>query len=585
MTARREQLTATQLQALLPAEDRRDVWILGPPASGRTTTLLHAALHTMAARRIAAQQVVLLIPGNSPWAQARRTLETHRAFLGVQIMSPERLARLLDPDWTDLLPPLPWGSWLRAYSTPLNEARLRESAKRLSRYAARDGGLLAKLADAFPLVLIDNFQRFSQLERSFITKLQGTERGSRGPTLLLASGTEEKAHLAREAAPHLTVELTHRMNRRQILGLLEGVERAALRPGTSPPAPLMPARGLGGKVRVRTCGAAALREDRGAPPESGPFSPATLEELRGHLHAALSKAWDEGRDVTVMASPALTGAVNTELKGLWEVERIPRTNEAPLPLLAALRYKVGLSRPGGGHPLYEVLDGDGRWVTKEERGQADRAWAVGRRLSNAALHFDLEERLGRACSTAEVCAVVGKQPIEPLDDDPVRALETLLARRAEPRRILALDSKAVNASHSMIYVCSERVTTTEFRRVLEHTLDDLTLILVSSRRCHLQDSGGVAVKEVMADAQANAWPEDELTGRCMIDADRLKELMEHAATGPYLKHHAPRCTDEETLAMWIKTAPHCVPAEWETVREPARLWHTEVRLQEEQKAL
>lgn len=641
MSVRVEQLTAEQRRVLLPRSDLRDLVITGEAATGRTTALLHALMHTMSEHRMEAKKVVFLVPDQAEWAQAQRTLEAYRPLLGVQVMTPVRLAQRLGADWENRWLPGNKESSLcskaakrravlvsKEWSTggQVHEERSwREEVEAHVSYAFTGAGTdlekLLSFADRFAdlkkgqesrkdlrhmfwTIVVDDFERFSPADLLFITVLRGqypaapgvTERRPRvmlttraGPRYQAWKDPRPWPHLSAVMAKAAEVALSARMNRREVLALLEGLAQAApVRRGAAPVAvSLIPARGFGGSVEVRQCEARAGAEVRGRFLEPV-FNVGVLEDFRGHVRTALNKARREGRDLAVVSQGGLQATLEQELETLWQLERVPKTNDAPPALLAALRCKVGLPRPSGGHPLYAYGTFPERRFSSEERVKADAAWIKMTPLPTGAAFHEMERDILRANTTDDLCRLAKVQWPEPLPQEPLRALETLLARRAEPRYQIHLAGLPTRSWSSVVYVCRPQVDRTELQAVIERTLDHLTIVTMPPEGLARRFVGNqeVDVMTFLKQYGKDAWPVGLLTGRDPMNRALLQSLLDAPVTKAYLTRHAPRHVGETTLAAWIKAlGEEGIPTEWRELREPARPWHGRVTLVEEQERL
>lgn len=677
MTVGVHDLTDEQRSALQPAGNRRNVVITGPPASGRTTALLHAAMHAMATHLIEARQVILLVPERQAWSQGRRILKAHRSLLGVQVMTASRLAAIIDQEWEPDSEKTKWSNRrrkdreaaeLRAADTERAlqgvgsedfEKRRRAhyekagetnllaglprftNVERVLRSAARfvDPGRGQAMRQALPdlcsLILVDDLELFAPADLLFITALSQTFNWERRSQLILTSSTGARYQAwASRLSGGFTyrVSLTDHMNRRQVLSLIEAVDTRVRgnEDGRWPARTRIPARGMSEQFNCafRRCTPGQDAEITKVGFHEAPFTAGVLGTLRGHITAALHHAHENGQDTAVVLATSIRETVEHQLRTLWAVEKIPETNDAPPELLAALRYVNGLSRPSGGHPLY---DGSlaASWQEYRERRAADEAWALGTPLPATAIHARLEGFLSTSSSTAQVIRhlQVDLPSVDSLPDDPLRALERLLARQDEPRRYILPGMRFTHSWPQTIYVCSEYINRNELFNVLSHTLDRVVILIVPEygrRLVDPSDATTITLQRLVQLAQLYNWPIGKLNGTEPLTRQELIELLRDPAIGQYLRWHAPRNTDEATMARWMTlldprrakrtqgtagpspiptgitergmagtaraallrayTASR-IPSEWLAIKEPARPWHTGVKLLEEQRTI
>lgn len=645
MSVRTEQLTAEQRAALAGEPHRTNLLITGPPASGRTTTLHHAAMHLQGQRVVGADHMLLLVPDDESRARARRQLEAYRSLRWVRVMTPVQLARTLNPDrWrsdevlagfgrrytaerrrqlderepTDQVPSDLTNLLRSADDNALSGPAANTDLERLLAFIGRhrrvkEGGpQRSELQAAFPLILIDDLDRFSLsglLLAAALTQQHGPEPQSQ---LLLTSGTGPRFQAWQKVrqppqyldlptlVPEVQVPLTARMNRREVLDLLEVLSPAPARRGTPAPAPVFqPARGFGGRIEVRP--GQALRR-------LAPDARSELLHLTQRLHAVdeddpatqtllhtlqtlQRQAFEAGRDLAIVFDTYSAGDVGAALSTGFLTALRPLTEDIPHDLTAALRCVCHLSRPGGGHPLYDSALGHNRFVSQAQRRQADAAWTQGRPLPVNAPHAELERNLQAADTTAAVLELLRTRTLRSaldvhdlnqLPDEPLRALEHLLARNAQPRLWIGTLHKLTHSWSDVILISRTALPQDDFRHVVERTLDHLTLMILGEARTV---AGETQVLGSVRQAASSAWPTALLTGQENASAQQLRELLDHPHFGPYLRDHAPRHVSATVLTQWLRATRKDAPAAWRSVREPARPWHLHVTLQEEQQAL
>lgn len=443
------------------AEPAPNLLVSGPPVSGRTTALLHAAVDWIALHGRPARQVWWIPTSSRARYRNRQTLTAHRTLQTVTTFRPaEWLGSQPDvPDWTErpgpytnpadaeiylyrlelpqqtlqdlgltaeghvdphpVRPPDPTNPYSPSYHEEVNRNRSHYE-NRLKAYLARKhhlqrvldgrpitatdrvfwalgqlhhrrGTLQANLNSSFGLVLLDDFHAFTPLERAFLRRLL-----TGANVQVIASTEEHHAEAARSWLDALGRPSAERILRDRYVPLGHLLLGRTLDPMSTP----RPARGGTGELRPS-------------------IHVARFAELKPHLQEQAAHSEQAGRTLAVLIPPKLDNRI-ASLVGAqqWDTEeQRPRAfREA---LLAALRYRLGLSDPKGGHPLltqdWHIPDPDRArklWLPDRTRAAIRAAWNAGRmdnpaaRLRPWAVLTEQQERLDHCRSTAELAATV-----------------------------------------------------------------------------------------------------------------------------------------------------------------------------------
>lgn len=605
-------LTPEQRGALPVWNEGQDVLITGPRVSGRTTALLHGALQLMGDLRFPSWRICYLVPTRQHAAWAQRTLAQHPALAQVRVRTPVQLAYRMDglprvPAWNsgpvnqlsrikaegerermarsregELSEEQQWASTVQNASAAMLEGRLPAYTEtdRLLRtgtsYADPELGKEARqtLRTTSWLILVDDLHRFGPADLHLIAALRTQIAGEARARLLLTATNSARFQawrpvLTREGTAQLReTNLTVRMNRREILDLLEAVPRSP-----EAEAPLVPARGFGGSVRW----APSL------PPQSDSWI-----KLDQQLVQIITRASAAGHDLAIVTDLPLRREVRRLLdSGAARVAR-QQYPEVDQLLPAAFRLLCGLSDPGGGHPLAGGAFDDRIRLTQEERAQANEAWKVGAAIPRTSPLFGVTQDL-LACRTAAEVGRVLSIRTAGLDDDPLRALAQVLAQAEQPRLYTGLLQDLIRPEYGpyteVALVYQAGLPAGAFAALLALTLDHLHLIPVS-RPADQRPPLETQVDPVkLLEQQVIPWDRASLTGTVTLERSSLLSLLREPGPGAYLRHHAHQHVSPEVFSHWYSLLGQAAPEEWQRLRRPGRAWHDRPTLQAEQALL
>ena len=341
-------------------------------------------------------------------------------------------------------------------------------------YQGRGEGLKTALTSRFGLMLVDDLEAFTPLERVFLRLLvQGT--GIRLAVTAPLATAPDPVGLWQErlGRPLETRHLEERFNRPEILLFA----RALTEQTTTT---WWPARGPGGQV--------------------SPAEHVFVSELPSQIRPRIDQATRAGRTLAIL-TPAEFSTLYPNLRtGLPTLERwVPDRWPFEATLIAALRCACGLSSPTGGHPLLEPAwqvrqhaAEAPRWLSKSERAELHELWRKGKDPRGSCPLHHVTAALRTCRTTGEVGEVVLAQHAADQDlsaelrdfmsafPDPVEALAMLTARAAVPRPVFATLTEARGHWDEVVLLLPAR---------LPDLAEVLKGILAATERLHLLTFG------------------------------------------------------------------------------------------------
>lgn len=617
--------------------------IRGPRASGRTAAMLLAAEHAIGHLNIPAWRVLMLFPERTPGLY-----RTRHEFTNMTIQRLTRRAPALQgvrsgtTSYLNWLTRLPHDShfmnhersryslnnhrfwedadnWqIRAQTPTGTEAEEKELAIDYL-YAARDIArkgyrkaseterhLLTasrleeetSLGD-FDLILVDDLHLFDPQDLPLFSALLRREAPMPRVVLTLQEGHARGdiwwSRLADMRSAYCT--LRARAVRQEVLDLLEAVSPQAQ--------PLVCRMGAGGQIttapfqQLEDRRSVQLREYQ----QQGHSSSGqeTTAAFGHHLRAIQEKAHREGQDLAVIVQP---GLALHEVRWALDMEDSPfffENNAIPAAVADVLRLACGLARPGGGHPLYTghlpLSPGGNPWLTSQDRNAADRCWATNQPLLHSLPFAALEEKL-TDCKTTQECLTVLHPLLSPLQqrqldreqlpEDVFEALGQVMARLEEPRLMIGshLHLHGSWTHVAFVYDSIDLPEQSILQQVVQSATHSLTFIPIRSppgaaRRRMSQSADPVRLLWELSQKPA---PNRELLQDPNPPKDTLLTALRRPGFGDYLRYFAPHHLPPEQFHQWQQILGSQTPAPWLAHKEPARPWHHQVTLLEEQQA-
>ncbi|GAA5503957.1 hypothetical protein Dxin01_03725 [Deinococcus xinjiangensis] len=371
-------LTQEQLALVERAAEYRRVYIKGPRCSGKTTTLLHAAMRAMTEFRVSDYQICLITSDDIDPRPIQRSLERTLALSQMRIVSIRQFTRNLH---LNLGSQITWqkyreGSMSSGDETPLKRmeraiAREKELSSKTARNASGQHDRLLKIGNEllirdfeqftvtdmylvaaaliwqakskpslqagltcpYRILLVDDFETFSLAQGHLLRMLYGRgdmERLFVAETQEVGPAEGETSNLGMSSAT-----LTHRLNRGEILDIQRQFESGSI--------PLVPIRGYGGSFIVQ--GLQDGDERRSATSveslvrQQNRIEDSTLLQFRHFIERIVRDSHAHGRDVAVLAS-RLPTLIQTERPTHWDYDSHQRRQERIYPSYAARELKA-----------------------------------------------------------------------------------------------------------------------------------------------------------------------------------------------------------------------------------------------------
>lgn len=438
----------TQEQQLLveQAATQRRLYVTGPRCSGKTTTLLHAAMQAMTELKASDSQVCLLTPDDTDPRPIKRSLERTLALSQMRILGIRQFTRSLHinlgPEDTRQKNRAVFRSsysgdhWERRAQAQKREVEMNSRtaqeafskqdellslgnkliaygyeqhtitdmylvAAALIRKAQTQPGLQSELNCPYRILLVDDFETFSLAQGHLLRMLYG--RGAVERVMV----TETRASLPSRGGvsetEKRTTALTHRMNRGEILDVQRQFQNEAV--------PLVPVRGYGGSFNVK-----GLREGedrRSTTPEldlqrqQERTEDFTLRNLRKEIQQIIQASQAGGRDVAVLASrnPEF---VRPERQANWDYESHTRRQDRTFPSYAARELQAAFGETYTAQAVRE------RSRAVERLTHAVMAWC-GLTIPNG-LHLQLRPPDAEASAEATAVPLNSNERIFPVAD-------------------------------------------------------------------------------------------------------------------------------------------------------------------------
>lgn len=426
------------------------------------------------------------------------------------------------------------------------------------------------LGQRFGLVLVDDLEVFSPLERAFLRLLLNGSAVRLAVTGRLPEGPDVASDwTARLDQPLTELHLHDRFNRPEILLFARAL-------GGASSSALLPARGPGGRV-------------------SPVIRVPALLQLVPHVQQHIELAAQEGQTLGILVPDHLNTIYEHLTKHQLGVERwAPRTWSFEATLKAGLRFVCGLSSPTGGHPLLDpawrtLREAAGRKIglSRTERATLHEWWRHGVERPSTHPLRRAESALGTCQTTREIGGVIlqlqaATQPplpqVEAFMDtypDPLEALTVLTAQDAVPPPVFAtLSEFSGHWDKVVLLLQASQPVTAEILRGVTAASEELHLLTFGDAPAR-----GTSVVLVEQDTRPEREALLELLRRSAPpSADDMRRLCADPLTRHLYHGRWPLDVSAERREAWVKC--HGEPSSWAALG-PSKHWETRVTLLED----